>query len=112
MYVAPDVLLNQPMGWLTSDLPFTKDCIEKTYESHVCVTHPEVSSPCECGEPYKKMTQKLYPQVSFDPFDLKINHSGRMVAASIMVSTIILAIALSESISVDGVFESFNSFDT
>lgn len=64
MFIAPEPLLKYPNGWLS---PTLIDVIKDTYVNHICITHPEVISPCECGEPFNQTVREIFPQKYFDP---------------------------------------------
>ena len=50
------------------------------------------------------MTRELFPLDSFDPLKIDNKPSGKIKTFSIMVATIILTIALTESVSRFGVY--------
>lgn len=105
--LAPDPLLNKPLALSSPDLKILIKCIEDTYINHVCSNHPAIHSPCDCGEPLNNLTREMFPQTSFDP--LKVNtDTGKDIGMSktiaVMVATMIISIALMESVSQNGVF--------
>lgn len=106
-YIAPDPLLNKPGALCSPDLPFLLRVIKNTYINHICSNHPDVSSPCYCGEPLNNTARIMFPETSFDP--LKIDQSGKIKTISLMVATIIIAIALTESVSEYGVYININA---
>lgn len=102
--LAPDLLLNKPMALCSPDIKLLIKCIKDTYVKHICSSHPEVLSPCDCGEPLNKCARDMFPQTSFDPLKIENQEIGKMKTISVMVATIILSIALVESISPYGVY--------
>lgn len=108
MFIAPEQLLNKPQALCSPDLKFLINVIEDTYVNHICSTHPEVSSPCDCGEPLNKTLKGLLQDKPFDPLQLDNQQSGKMKTLSFMVATIILSLALTESVSESGVYLNIN----
>lgn len=105
IFLAPDPLLqylNSVYSKKESLLPTLIKLLKSTYVDHVCYAHPEVLSPCECGEPLKQIVMETYPLQNFDP--LKIDNSAKLVTCSLMVGTMILSILLTESVFQSGVF--------
>lgn len=98
MFIAPEPLFQYPNGWFS---PTFLNVIKDTDVNHLCLTHPEVLSPCECGEPFNQTVRERFPQKDFDP-DQK--HSGKLFTCSLMVATLILSLALTESVSQYGLF--------
>lgn len=104
-YFTPVPLNEYPFAWTSPDLQFLKKVVSDTYQGHVCSTHPTVSSPCPCGEPLNQTARDLLPLNSFDP--LQINKKTQVFSqttCSIMIGTIILVLALTESVSPHGVY--------
>lgn len=101
---SPDQLWYNPVALSSPDLPFLNKVLMDTYEYNVCTTHPEVSSPCDCGEPINMTARNLFE--TYDP--LNCYKTTRIKAASFMVGYIILSIALSESVSQYGVYMNLN----
>lgn len=106
MCIAPDQLLDHPLALCSpNDKKWLINVINDTYISHICSSHPEVLSPCDCGEPLNQTVRDLFPQKRFDP--LHISNQSQIKTVSLMVATIILSIALTESISQYGVYMEF-----
>lgn len=104
MHIAPDPLLNKPAALSSPDLKLIVNVIQDTYHYHICSTHPQVLSPCDCGEPLNNTVKDLFPQTSFDPLHIENNYKGKMITVAIMVATIIITLALMESVSQHGVY--------
>lgn len=102
--IAPEPLLLKPLALSSPNIKFIIDVLKDTYVNHVCSTHHDVSSPCECGEPLNKTARDLFPLNSFDPLKIDNKQSGKIINVSLMVATIILSIALTESVSEYGVY--------
>lgn len=103
-FIAPEPLLLKPLALCAPNIKILIDVIKDTYVNHVCSSHLDVSSPCECGEPLNKTARDLFPQNSFDPLKIDNKQSGKIINVSLMVATIILSIALTESVSEYGVY--------
>lgn len=65
-------------------------------------------SPCECGEPLNSVARDLLPE-RFDP--LNIDNTSKKKAVSVMILTIILCLAFTESVSVFGRYINLNTDD-
>lgn len=103
--LAPEQLLAKPAALCSPDLSLIVRVVKDTYLNHICSTH-QVSLPCECGAPLNKTARLLFsPDESFDPpYLVKLGqHPCRLVRPlSIFVASIILSLALAESVSVNG----------
>jgi hypothetical protein len=97
---APEQLLHKPEALASPDLQLIINVVKDTYVNHVCSTH-HLPSPCECGEPLNKTAISLLESKDdvFDPLDL----NKRARALSVFFASILLSIALSESVSKYGV---------
>lgn len=100
MYIAPAVILNVPLSQTSPDLQQLVRVVEDTYVNHVCSTHPDVISPCDCGEPLNQTARNMYKDKVFDP----LGCSGKIKTAAVMVASIIIVLTLTESVSPYGVF--------
>lgn len=105
---APEQLLYKPIALSSPDLKSINQVLKDTYVDHVCSTHPDVISPCDCGEPLNKTVRELFPDGSFDPLHLESGKRARIKALSFMVGFIILTLTLSESVSEYGVYINLN----
>lgn len=74
-----------------------------TFVNNVCTIHPHVSSPCECGEPLNNEARKLLEPNSFDPLGLE-KPKSRAKALAVYSAAVLLTIALTESVSSNGVY--------
>lgn len=99
MFVAPEPLLDKPLALCSTGLNYIRKLIQDTYVNHVCSIHPEGISPCECGEPLNQTARSIFPLNSFDP-----DQKGKRKKMFLMVGTIILSLALAESVSQYGVY--------
>lgn len=104
---APEQLLNKPIALSSVDLKNLTLVLKDTYVNHVCSTHPDVISPCDCGEPLNKIVRDLFQDESFDPLHLESGKT-RIKALSFMVGFILLTLILSESVSEHGVYTNLN----
>lgn len=79
--LAPDLLLERPAVLCSPDLELVSRVVKDTFVDHICSTH-KVSSPCDCGEPLKKVAKDLFSteEPSFDP--LKLNNAAKVKAFS------------------------------
>lgn len=104
MFIAPDPLLKKPLAQCSPNIKLIINAIQDTYVNHTCSEHIGISSPCECGEPLNKETMDLFPLTSFDPLDIDNIQSGKLKTVGVMVATIIISLALTESISEYGIY--------
>lgn len=97
-FTAPLPLLHKPAVLTSPDLPLIIQVFKDTVYNKICSTH-HLPSPCECGEPLNRAAIDLLKgNVSFDPLGLL----NQKVAFTFLAS-IVLGIALSESVSSHGV---------
>lgn len=61
-FVAPEPLLLKPEALTTPDMRLLFKVVRDTFVNKVCSSHPEVSSPCDCGEPLNSIARKLFDQ--------------------------------------------------
>lgn len=95
---APLPLLHNPAVLTSPDLPLIIEVFKDTFHNKICSTH-HLPSPCECGEPLNKAAMDLLKgNESFDPLGLLNKKAGFTFLGSIL-----LCIALSESVSSHGV---------
>lgn len=64
--LAPEPLLLRPDAFAAHDFQSVVQIIKDTFVKHVCSSHPEVSSPCPCGEPINNVARDLFDP-TFDP---------------------------------------------
>lgn len=84
-YMAPEPLLLTPRALSAPDLPLvTKDTF---VINKVCNLHPEISSPCPCGEPLNNTARDLFPEPGFDSLD--INKSAKVRAFAVFMACIV-----------------------
>ena len=103
---APEPLLVKPGALCSPDLELLFKVVKDTFVNHVCSSHPQVTSPCDCGEPLNSAARDLFEEPPFDP--LGINNTHRIKALSFFMASIILSIALAESVSQNGVYINFS----
>lgn len=59
--MAPEPLLLTPRALSAPDLPLVTNVVKDTFVNKVCNLHPEISSPCPCGEPLNNTARDLFP---------------------------------------------------
>ncbi len=103
-YTTPEPLLRNPKTLLLSPDPdLLVKVVRDTFIDGVCSKH-RLPSPCECGEPLNSIAKEILPKpLEFDPLDLK--NREMLKGLSFLVASIVLSIALSESVSKYGVLE-------
>lgn len=109
----PLPLNEHPFAWTSPDFQLLRNVLSDTYLTHVCSLHPTVNSPCPCGEPLNQTARDLFPLNSFDPLNINPKPVLNQKTCSILVGTIILVLALTESVSPHGIFiEISNEYKT
>lgn len=107
--IAPDPMLFMPISLYSPDHSFLLRVVRETYIDHICSVHPSVVSPCPCGEPLNNAVRDIFDEhTSFDPLGI-YNSRARALALSTLIASIILCIALAESVSPEGVYVNLNS---
>lgn len=98
-FSVPEQVLVNP-GVLTSpNLHLVMQVAKDTFLDGVCSNHPQVYSPCDCGEPLNNAARDLLKEpLPFDPLDM-----AKLKALSVFMASIILSLVLAESISHHGV---------
>ena len=101
-FLTSEPLLLKPEALSSPDLELAVRVVKDTFVDHVCSTH-RVPSLCDCGEPLNKAAQDLFKpeEEAFDPLDLN-KKNRRLRAVSICVASIIISMALAESVSSSG----------
>lgn len=98
-FYVPEQLLEKPAALCSPDLGQVVRVVRDTFVNQISSNH-HVSSPCDCGEPLNNTAKLLFePQESFDPLGLNTN---RLKALSVFVASIVLSLALAESVSPSG----------
>lgn len=106
----PESVLLTPDALVSPDLKLLVKVARDTFVNHVCSSHPQVSSPCDCGEPLNNAARDLLPEPFFDPLNILPERKMSMLkAVSVYTASIILCIALAESISHNGVYQDLYS---
>lgn len=103
--MTPYPILENPLSlYLTPDPEMLIRGVKDTFINKVCTVH-NLPSPCECSEPLNKTAQKMFEQgETFDPLALRENERQSLVKGlAISYATIVLCLALSESVSIDGI---------
>lgn len=102
--MTPYPILSNPLSiYLTPDPEMLIRGVRDTFINKVCTVH-NLPSPCECSEPLNKTAKKLFEeQETFDPLG-QIDNERQTLKKGLAISyaTIILCLALSESVSMDG----------
>jgi len=105
--VAPEILLIKPAALCSPDLSTLLKVVRETFIDHVCSTHPQIASPCDCGEPLNKTAKLMFQeQETFDPLSIDEPTARRQAlikALSVFIGSILLTIVLAESVSPAGV---------
>ncbi|KAK7297738.1 hypothetical protein VNO77_47737 [Canavalia gladiata] len=57
--VAPEPLLIKPAALCSPDLSTIFKVVRETFIDQVCCSHPQVASPCDCGEPLNKTAKSI-----------------------------------------------------
>jgi hypothetical protein len=96
----PTLLFQKTVAFQSPDLGLIVRVMKDTYVNKVCYQHA-VPSPCECGEPLNRIVREISHPESFDPLHIDKNPTKRAIAFH--VATIIIVIALAESVSTSGV---------
>jgi len=105
-YTAPEALLLNPQSiLLTPDPQLLTQVVKDTYIDAIC-SHHKLPSPCSlCNEPYNTVVRDLIKEpYQIDP--LNLNQQGKLLGLSLLIGSIILGLALSESVTQYGVLES------
>lgn len=102
MCVGPEPLLNQPRALSAPNVKILIGMIEDTYVHHTCSIHSPLF-PCDCEEPLNQTIKEAFPLTSFDPLKIEKITKGQKLTVSIMVASIILSLALMESVSPHGI---------
>lgn len=100
-YIVPEPLLLKTEALNSPDLKLLVQVAKDTYITNNCSTHTNVVSPCSCGEPLNNAVRHLCEESYFDP--LQLNYS-RLKSFSVFVASILLTIALAESVSHSGLY--------
>lgn len=103
--MTPYPILSDPLSiYLTPDPEMLIRGVKDTFINKVCTVH-NLPTPCECSEPLNKTAKKLFEeQESFDPLG-QIDNERQSLKKGLAISyaTIVLCLALSESVSMDGI---------
>lgn len=101
-YLAPEQLLVKPGALAAPDIGVLVQVCRDTFIHHICSIH-HVPSPCDhCNEPLNKEARILFENKDcFDP--LQIDNQSRVRAFAVFVAAIVISLALTESVSVNGV---------
>lgn len=97
VYLVPKAILSHPLVLGAQNIAFLVKSVRDTYIEDVCCYHPAIPSPCDCGEPLNKIVRVLIP----DSDDLNL---AKKKTYAFMVATIILTLALSETVSRHGIY--------
>lgn len=89
----------KPDALFSTDLGLVVKVVRETFVDQICSEH-HVPSPCDCGEPLNKVARGLFePNSPFDPLCLENSTRRRVKAVSVFVASIVLSLALTESVS-------------
>ena len=95
--LVPQAILSHPLVIGSVNLEFVLNTVRDTYIHKVCSSHPSIPSPCDCGEPLNKIVKHLIPEC--DEF-----YTAKKKTYAFMVGMIILTLALSETVSQQGIY--------
>lgn len=100
-FSVPEQLLVKPMALQSPDLGLLVNSAKKTFLHHPCSIHefPSTSREAALNQATKDL---LSPQDSFDPLGIE-SWGKRKKALAFFVTTIVISLALSESVSLNGV---------
>lgn len=99
--LSPDPLLYNPLVICSSPNPDLLCQVSRdTFIDQICSTHPQVLSPCDCGEPLNNELRELLQKPPFDP----LGSISRVKGAAVFIGAILLSLALAESVSQNGVY--------
>lgn len=106
--VAPEPLLLNPAALCSPDLSTLIKVVRETFIDQVCSSHPQVASPCDCGEPLNKTARAMFQEhQTFDPLSIDEPTTARRQALikslSVYIGCILLTMVLAESVSPAGV---------
>lgn len=101
--IAPEPLLLKPAALTSLDLHTLYTAVKDTFIHNVCATHPAISSPCECGEPLNNEVRRLLEPDTFDPLGLD-RPKSRAKALAVYLAAVLITVALTESVSPNGVY--------
>jgi hypothetical protein len=102
--LAPEPLLLKPIALSSPNVSYLYNAVMDTYYTKVCISHPNMSLPCECGSPINSEVKELFPEPSFDPLLIDKGNAKRMGALAAYFGCILVALALSESASHQGIY--------
>ena len=94
--LVPQALLSHPLVLYSDHLEEIVKTARNTYENFVCSRHPDITSPCPCGERRNNIIRKYFPMDD----DL---YTAKKKTYAFMVTTIIFTLALSETVSRNGI---------
>jgi hypothetical protein len=80
-YLAPEPLLLSPSVLSSPDLALAFRVSKDTFVHHVCSAHPEITSPCACGEPLNMEARLMFDGTSFDPLEIHSSYNKARVLA-------------------------------
>lgn len=108
--LAPEPLLLKPAALSSPDLNLLNRVVRETFRQHVCSSHPQILSPCDCGEPLNNAARHLFAEPRFDPLGIdNSSRQARIAAIAVFFGSIFLSLALAESVSEHGVYVDLTS---
>lgn len=91
--LVPEILLfNSTSICISPNLDLLCQVARDTYIHNICSSHPQVLSPCDCGEPLNKEVKEIIKEPPFDP----LGSISRTKGASVFLASILLSLALAE----------------
>ncbi|OMP12974.1 hypothetical protein COLO4_02498 [Corchorus olitorius] len=107
-HIAPPQLFLHPSALCCCDLSAVLQMCKDTFVNLVCCTHPDVPSPCPCGEPLNSSIRHIIPntELRFDPLGVS-PQENKFKSAALIVGFVVVTLALSESVSEHGIYVGF-----
>nr|YP_009675521.1 hypothetical protein FPI08_mgp31 [Sophora flavescens]QDD68271.1 hypothetical protein [Sophora flavescens] len=95
--LVPTALLSHPLVAFSDHIKNIVYITRNMYENFVCSNHPDITSPCPCGERLNNIIREYMPMVDD-------RYTGKKKTYAFMITTIILTLALSETVSRQGIY--------
>ncbi|KAK8933781.1 hypothetical protein KSP39_PZI015933 [Platanthera zijinensis] len=68
-------LLQKPFVLCSPDIQQVISVFQDTFLHKISSAHPQIDSPCDCGEPLNKAAQILFPEKeNFNPLGVKTGY--------------------------------------
>lgn len=103
-YLTPVPLNKHPFAWTSPDCKFWNQVISDTYQSKVCATHLLVALAHAGRHSIKELGREIWPLNTFSTLQRNPKPVFNQKTYWIMIGTIILVLALTESVSPHGLY--------